>query len=236
MSALSQRAAASVHHPLTRALLALTFTTGLVDAASYLGLGHVFTANMTGNVVVIGFAAAGAPGFSAPASLTSLGAFLIGAICAGRVGSRVGARRGRLLMLAMVTEAILIGVAATVACTAATVASGAGRYTVISVLAFAMGVRNATVRRIAVPDMTTTVLTMTLTGLAADSSLAGGANKAAARRTSAVAAMFIGAFAGAALYLHTGPGLPLVTAAVVVAGAVIAFRLSRAPGLLDAAR
>jgi hypothetical protein len=48
--------------------------------------------------------------------------------------------------------------------------------------------------------------------------------------------MFIGAFAGAALYLHTGPGLPLVTAAVVVAGAVIAFRLSRAPGLLDAAR
>jgi uncharacterized membrane protein YoaK (UPF0700 family) len=215
--------------------MVLTLVSGLVDAVSYLGLGRVFTANMTGNVVVIGFAAAGAPGFSAPASLTSLAAFLAGAVCAGRVGSRT-ARRGRLLMLAMATEAIGVGVAATVAFLASTVASGAGRYTVIGVLAFAMGVRNATVRRIAVPDMTTTVLTMTLTGLAADSGLAGGTNKGAARRTAAVAAMLIGAFAGAALYLHIGPGLPLVIAAAAAAGAALAFRLSGAPGLLDAAR
>jgi uncharacterized membrane protein YoaK (UPF0700 family) len=221
---------------LLRTLIILTFVSGLVDAVSYLGLGRVFTANMTGNVVVLGFAAAGAPGFSAPASLTSLAAFLAGAICAGRVGSRIGARRGRLLMLAMVTEATLVGVTAVIAFLATTVASGPARYTVIAVLAFAMGVRNATVRRIAVPDMTTTVLTMTLTGLAADSSLAGGTSKGAGRRTSAVAAMLIGAFAGAALYLHIGPGLPLVIAAVAVAAAVVAFRLSRAPGLLDAAR
>ncbi len=60
-------------------LLALTVTSGLVDAVSYLGLGHVFTANMTGNVVLLGFAAAGASGFSATACLTSLGAFLAGA-------------------------------------------------------------------------------------------------------------------------------------------------------------
>jgi len=220
---------------LLRTLLILTLVSGLVDAVSYLGLGRVFTANMTGNVVVLGFAAAGAPGFSAPASLTSLGAFLLGAICAGRVGSRMS-RRGRLLMLAMLTEAVLVSVTAVVAFLSSTVASGAGRYAVIAVLAFAMGVRNATVRRIAVPDMTTTVLTMTLTGLAADSSLAGGTNKGAGRRASAVAAMLIGAITGAALYLHIGPGLPLLIAAAAAAGAAVSFRLSPAPGLLNAAR
>lgn len=220
---------------LLRTLMILTLVSGLVDAVSYLGLGRVFTANMTGNVVVLGFAAAGAPGFSAPASLTSLGAFLLGAICAGRVGSRMS-RRGRLLMLAMLTEAVLVSATAAIAFLSSTVASGAGRYTVIAVLAFAMGVRNATVRRIAVPDMTTTVLTMTLTGLAADSSLAGGTNKGAGRRASAVAAMLIGAVTGAALYLHLGPGLPLLIAAVAAAGAAVSFRLSPAPGLLNAPR
>jgi hypothetical protein len=34
--------------PLPPLLLALTAVTGLVDAASYLKLGHVFVANMTG--------------------------------------------------------------------------------------------------------------------------------------------------------------------------------------------
>ena len=221
--------------PLLRTLMLLTLISGLVDAVSYLGLGRVFTANMTGNVVVLGFAAAGAPGFSIPASLTSLGVFLIGALCAGMAARRI-ARRGRLLLLAMATEAILSGSAATVAFLASTVASGPDRYVVIGVLAFAMGVRNATVRRMAVPDMTTTVLTMTLTGLAADSKLAGGTGAGTARRASAVAAMLIGAIAGAALYLHLGAGLPPAVAAVAAAGAATAFRLSSAPGLLDAAR
>jgi uncharacterized membrane protein YoaK (UPF0700 family) len=220
---------------LVRTLLLLTLVSGLVDAVSYLGLGRVFTANMTGNVVVLGFAAAGAPGFSVPASLTSLGVFLVGAACAGLVGRRIS-RRGQLLILAMATEGILVGLAATVAFLASTVASGAGRYLVIAVLAFAMGVRNATVRRIAVPDLTTTVLTMTLTGLAADSKLGGGTGQGTARRASAVAAMLIGAVAGAALYLHVGAGLPLVIAAVAAAGAAVAFRLSRASALLDAGR
>ncbi len=47
------------------ALLILTFSTGLIDAVSFLGLGHVFTANMTGNIVFLGFAVAGTPGLSA---------------------------------------------------------------------------------------------------------------------------------------------------------------------------
>lgn len=77
--------------PLVPVLLALTVVSGLIDAVSYLGLGHVFTANMTGNVVVLGFAAAGAPGFSVPHTVTSLACFLVGAVVGGRTSRRLGA-------------------------------------------------------------------------------------------------------------------------------------------------
>jgi uncharacterized membrane protein YoaK (UPF0700 family) len=220
---------ASEHDQVTllRALVVLTLVSGLVDAVSYLGLGRVFTANMTGNVVVLGFAAVGAPGFSVPATLTSLGVFLAGAVVAGRAARKITSRN-RLLMTALATEAVAVGAAATVAFLASTVATGWGRYTTIAILAFAMGVRNAVIRHLSVRDMTTTVLTQTLTGLAADSSLAGGSNPRAGRRSAAVIAMLVGAVIGAALYLHQGAGLPLVAAAVTAAGTAIGYRLSGA--------
>src|SRR5580658_6213456 len=92
---------------LLRALLALTLVSGLVDAVCYLGLGRVFTANMTGNVVVLGFAAAGAPGFSITASLTSLGVFLAGAVAGGRI-SRRPMSRSHLLEIAICCEAAFV--------------------------------------------------------------------------------------------------------------------------------
>ena len=214
-------------------LTVLTVVSGLVDAVSYLGLGHVFTANMTGNVVLLGFAAAGAPGFSVPASLASLGSFLVGAACAGRICLHITSRR-RWLVVAMVTEGVLAGGAAAVAATAGgVIGSGWVRYTVIVLLAFAMGVRNSTIRRLAVPDVTTTVLTMTLTGLAADSSLAGGDNPKVARRTSAVAAMLIGAVGGAAFFLHQRATWPLALVAVLVLVAAVVFARSPASRRLD---
>src|SRR5262249_15723409 len=79
-------AAMNEERPLLVALLALTFVTGIVDAVSYLGLGHVFTANMTGNVVLLGFAVAGASGLSVPRSSLSLLGFLAGAVCGGAPG------------------------------------------------------------------------------------------------------------------------------------------------------
>src|SRR5439155_9821479 len=88
------------HGPLSPLLLALTVVTGLVDAFSFLVLGHVFVANMTGNVVFLGFALAGASGFSISASLVALGAFGLGAAAGGRVATHIGARRGRLLAVA----------------------------------------------------------------------------------------------------------------------------------------
>src|SRR5881409_2483276 len=78
------------NHTLPLLLHIATTITGLIDAISYLALGHVFTANMTGNVVFLAFAVAGAPGLSIPRSAVSLGAFLAGALVGGRLAARLG--------------------------------------------------------------------------------------------------------------------------------------------------
>lgn len=206
------------------ALIALTFTTGLIDAVSYLGLGRVFTANMTGNVVLLGFAAVGVPGLSVTRSLIALGGFLVGAALGGRLGTVLAsAIRRRWFLTASVAEAALI-FAAALASLGFDIDSEtpANRlYAVIILTAIAMGLRNATVRRLAVPDLTTTVLTLTLTGLAADSSLAGGNNPRSLRRIFSVVAMFGGAAIGAIL-LRYGLALPLVVAGVCELGATVA--------------
>jgi len=92
-----KRGAGSVRHPLARALLALTFTTGLVDAVSHLALGRVFTANMTGNVVLLGFGIARSGGLPVVAPLVSLGAFLIGAGAGGVLVRRLAQRHPMLV-------------------------------------------------------------------------------------------------------------------------------------------
>src|SRR2546427_7694302 len=94
------------HGPLPPLLVAMTLVTGLVDAFSYLVLGHVFVANMTGNVVFLAFALAGASGFSIPASLSALGAFSVGALTGGRLRAHLGAHRGRLLAVGSGLEAV----------------------------------------------------------------------------------------------------------------------------------
>jgi uncharacterized membrane protein YoaK (UPF0700 family) len=205
-------AARSVQHPLARALLVLTFTTGLVDAVSYLGLGRVFTANMTGNVVFLGFGIAGSAGLPVVAPLVSLGAFLLGAAGGGVLADRIGDRHPEHIARALAIEVSLIGVAALLAAAVDVRPNALSADIVIALLAFAMGLRNATVRRIGVPDLTTTVLTMTLTGLAADSPMAAGSGKGSTRRIAAVLAMFAGALAGA-LLLKTSLVLPLLAAA-----------------------
>ena len=71
IAATLRRGRNSADGPLPPLLLALTLLTGLVDATSYLKLGHVFVANMTGNVVFLGFGIAGAGGISIWASLAT---------------------------------------------------------------------------------------------------------------------------------------------------------------------
>jgi len=213
-TSLGQRAAASIRHPLARALLVLTFTTGLVDAASYLGIGHVFTANMTGNIVFLGFGIAGAGGLPVLAPMVSLAAFLVGAGAGGVLASKLSAHHPRHVATALATETVLVGAAAVVSAAIGIRPNSVSGDVVIALLALAMGVRNTTVRKIGVPDLTTTVLTMTLTGLGADSPLFGGTGKGSTRRIAAVVAMLTGAVAGA-LLLKTSLALPLAAAALL---------------------
>jgi uncharacterized membrane protein YoaK (UPF0700 family) len=222
-AALRERAR-SLRHPLTRTLLVLTFTAGLVDAASFLGLGRVFTANMTGNVVLLGFGVAGSAGLPVAAPLISLGSFVAGAAIGGWIASRLQERHPAYLARTLALETALLAAAAAVAAAATVRANSAAAYTVIALLAVAMGARSATVRRIGVPDLSTTVLTMTLTGLASDLPVFGGSGRGAARRSSAVVSMFAGALAGA-LLLRQSLALPLALAAALALAAVVVYPL-----------
>ena len=104
------------------------------------------------------------------------------------------------------------------------------RYALIVALSLAMGAQNATARKLAVPDLTTTVLTLTITGIAADSPLAGATGAHAARRLISVAAMFLGALAGALLVLRVHIVYPLVIALIILAAvAVLAVAWARNP-------
>ena len=223
--------------PLYGLLLALTVVTGVVDAVSILALGRVFVANMTGNVVFAAFAVVGAPGFSLSASLFALAGFLIGAYAGGVLISRFGQDRGLLLRAGSAVELVFAAVALAVAAasgdpgaTHGTLGLSGGEFgaavtdTLAALLAIALGVQNAVARKLAVPDMTTTVLTMTLTGLGADIRAVLGADAGArvaaraalGRRLLAVAAMAIGAAAGASLALRVSPVSALALAAALL--------------------
>jgi uncharacterized membrane protein YoaK (UPF0700 family) len=220
----------AVPSPLSRrltvaALLALTAVTGLVDAVSYLRLGHVFVANMTGNVVFLGFTADPHSGLSLAASLTAIGGFVVGALAGGRVAHSLAAARPRhWLAVAFTAEAAILALVAVLAATTVLGYAGTSRYATIALLAGALGVQNSTVRHLGAADLTTTVLTLTLTGLAADSALAGGPGAKPGRRLGSVAAMLAGAAVGAAV-LHWSPTAVITLAATLTAAVACAFTL-----------
>jgi uncharacterized membrane protein YoaK (UPF0700 family) len=203
------------HGPLVPMMVALTLLTGLVDAVSYLRLGHVFVANMTGNVVFLGFALAGAGGLSVGASLAALASFLLGAFAGGWLGARNAEHRGRLLRAATVAQAALILVALVLALLAGEPLAEGARYSLIVALALAMGVQNAAALRIAIPELTTTVLTRTLTGLASQARAVGGSGSHAGRRSVAVAAMLVGALGGGLMTLHVSVAATLALALAI---------------------
>ncbi|UQI45290.1 DUF1275 domain-containing protein [Streptomyces sp. HU2014] len=188
---------------LPAALVLLTVVTGVVDAVSYLGLDHVFVANMTGNVVFLGFALAGAANLSAGASLLAIATFMAGAWATGRLARRV-ADPGRLFTTATGAHAALAAAALAVALVAGHRSDGA-RTALTALLAVGMGMQNAVVLRLAVPDFTTTVLTRAVTGVAADPP-----GPATTRRLVSLAAMLTGALCGTVLQLGPGSGAALV--------------------------
>ena len=220
---LRQSSAGAPSPALQALLMALTGATGLIDAVSYLGLGHVFVANMTGNVVLLGFALGGAPGLSIAASLVAVAGFLAGACAGGRLAVAASRRRRVWLSTSSAVQAVLVGAATVATIAGALRPDGPSRLVLLVLLGMAMGLQNATVRRLAIPDLTTTVLTQTLTGLAADSSFAGGSDPRWARRIGAAVAMLVGALAGGALILRSGLPTALAVTGLVFALMTVGF-------------
>ncbi|WP_432562562.1 YoaK family protein [Kineococcus sp. SYSU DK003] len=205
-------------------MLVLTFSTGIVDAVGYLGLDRVFTANMTGNVVILGMALTGAEDLPILGPVLALVGFLVGAAVVGRVLRRAAAGWTTASTVVLVLVGVVLGALAVVTSLLSGVPVEVGTtppasaVVVTTALGVAMGGQAAAARRLAVKDVTTVVVTSTLTGLAADSRLAGGKGEGWRRRLGAVVLILAGAAAGAALLRwHIGAGLALAAVITVVA-------------------
>jgi uncharacterized membrane protein YoaK (UPF0700 family) len=207
-------------------LLMLTFGSGMIDAISYIALGKVFLANMTGNVLFLGMAVAGVREFSIGGHLVALIGYALGAYACGLVIDRSVANKHVILRNAVAGQAVLLAV-----CLILGVTFGLGDQSVSAdvirgIAAAAMGMQNAAARKVAIPDMTTSVVTTTLTALAADH--AHGGQGAAPRRFLVICLIFSGAIVGATIVLKVNAnaaiGVLIGWLAVVV---LVAFRQSR---------
>lgn len=153
----------------TSPILLLTWVAGTVDAIGYLGLGHVFTANMTGNAVLLGLAFGQGQFQAAFRALFALGGFIlgvtVGAILAHRAGTDVDQRRA--FLGPVIVEAAVLAVFALLLHLPGILRNQGTLYVLIGLSAVAMGIQSAAVRRLSLPGIATTVLTGTITSLVA---------------------------------------------------------------------
>jgi uncharacterized membrane protein YoaK (UPF0700 family) len=203
------------------ALLLLTFATGLADALSILVLGHVFVANMTGNVIFLGFWLAPRTSIDLTAVVVALPTFVGTTIVSGRVKRRFGERTRRWITTILATEIVLL--------VALSVLAGAGvlhyhdnsKLIMIGVLAVTFGLQHSSARQFGIQELSTTVLTSTIVSLGLDSHLAGGTGARQKLRLSVVLTMCAGAFVGATMSRFVVAPVFAVTAAVVAVSLVI---------------
>ena len=194
-------------------MLALTFSTGVIDAVGYLGLDKVFTGNMTGNVVILGMALAGADDLPILGPVIALLTFMCGAAISGRVlRGRPAGWSGLNTTLFGVVGVVLLAAALTALLVADR--PEALNQVLTGALGLAMGVQAGAARHIGVADVTTVVVTSTIVGLAFDSVFGGGGNKNWARRLLAILLIGTGALVGA-LLLGTHIGLGMLVSAVI---------------------
>ncbi|WP_245193214.1 YoaK family protein [Kocuria sp. JC486] len=196
-------------------MLCLTFSTGIIDALGYLGLDRVFTANMTGNVVILGMGLMGAEGLPVIGPLVAFGGFLVGATVTGRVLRQLTTGWAPRTTVVLTLVGLITFALGILLLLWGTPPSACLRG-ITGVLGMVMGAQAAAARTIGVKDITTVVITSTITGLAADSKLAGGTGKDNPRRVATIALMLTGAAAGALLLLWLGLGAGLVVAGCIV--------------------
>jgi uncharacterized membrane protein YoaK (UPF0700 family) len=196
----------------TGLMLALTFSTGVIDAVGYLGLDRVFTGNMTGNVVILGMALTGAEDLPIAGPILALVGFMLGALIAGRVLRKqpVGWSGRTTILLAVVGVVLLLAAIPELVVDAPR--PDALVLSVTGALGFAMGMQAGAARQVGVKDVTTVVVTSTLVGLAFDSRFGGNAKQQWFRRLAAVVLIGLGALTGAfLLHFHIGWGIALAT-------------------------
>ncbi|HEX4249959.1 MAG TPA: YoaK family protein [Pseudonocardia sp.] len=216
------------HGPLTSVLVALTVVTGMVDAFSYLVLDHVFVANMTGNVLFVAFALAGAPEFSLLSSVVSLLAFVVGASAAGRLSRGIRPHRGWQLLVLCAVETVLLLAAYGCALLVGLPSTDVWRYVLIVLTALAMGMQGGLVRRLGVPDLSTLVMTTTIIGMGTDSRPGAGRDGKVGTRLVSVLALTIGALLGGLAARYVQPALPLLLGGLILAAVTaVAARLAR---------
>lgn len=208
-------------------MLVLTFSTGIVDAVGYLGYDKVFTGNMTGNVVILGMGLAGADGIPVLRPALAFGAFLLGAMIAGRIlkPTPKGEWSNRTTGVMVAVALGCLGLAGLVMVEDPTQHHLIGTITT-TVLALVMGMQAAAARKIGVADVTTVVVTSTIVGLASESRLAGGTGDKWPRRVLAILGILAGALVGA-LTLQANLWLGVLLTAVIVSAVAVAGHLTR---------
>src|SRR5215470_1270816 len=151
-------------------LLALTWAAGSVDAISYLGLDHVFTAMMTGNTVLLGLALAQGQVLAALRSIIALMGFAIGVFIGAIIVERDSqpVEWPEAVTGALVVETTILGLFSAISYLIGEGRSAGVVYLFITLLSFAMGIQSAAVRRLGVPGIATTYITGTLTSLMID--------------------------------------------------------------------
>jgi len=150
-------------------VLVLTWAASGVDAISYLGLGHVFTANMTGNAVLLGLAVGQGQGLAALRSIIALAGFVLGVAIGAMIIER-SPNRGewpRAATRAVVLECIVLGLFTITWHLPRAAQSGESLYALIALSALAMGIQSAAIRHLKVPGIATTYITGTLTSMVA---------------------------------------------------------------------
>jgi uncharacterized membrane protein YoaK (UPF0700 family) len=202
-------------------LLLLTFGTGMIDAISVLVLGHVFVANMTGNVIFLGFWFAQQNVVDMTAAVVAFVSFLSGAVIGGRFARHLQHDTRRWVTVTLAVECVLLAALSILAGTGVLDYHDDGKLILIAGLAIAFGSQNATARQFGIQELSTTVLTSTLVGIGVDSRLAGGTGQRQKLRLSVVLTMCAGAVVGATLSpFMVAPVIALV-AGLVAATAVL---------------
>ncbi|TDK26705.1 DUF1275 domain-containing protein [Arthrobacter crusticola] len=213
-------------------MLVLTFSTGVIDAVGYLGLDRVFTGNMTGNVVLLGMAFAGGSDLPVLRPALALVFFMVGAAIAGRLLRRAPEGwSGRTTTALAAVAGVMVALAVFTALVDVAEDETLGSITT-SALGLVMGIQAATAKRLKVAEITTVVVTSTITGLASDSRIAGGKSPFWVRRAAAITLILAGAVAGAAaLKIDLWAGIALsavLTCTVTVIGQTRSRRDARA--------